>query len=73
MRACGPEIARARRYAARAAAAVAEVGLQLHGGYGYSMESPMQRAWRDTRALDGGDGVDAALSRRITVASPAAA
>lgn len=28
---------------------VADEALQLHGGYGYMMESPVQRAWRDAR------------------------
>jgi alkylation response protein AidB-like acyl-CoA dehydrogenase len=28
---------------------VADEALQVHGGYGYMMEFPVQRAWRDAR------------------------
>jgi acyl-CoA dehydrogenase len=28
---------------------VADRALQIHGGYGYMMEYPIQRAWRDAR------------------------
>ena len=28
---------------------VADESLQVHGGYGYMMEFPVQRAWRDSR------------------------
>ncbi len=28
---------------------VADEALQIHGGYGFMMEFPVQRAWRDAR------------------------
>ncbi|MEA2461424.1 MAG: acyl-CoA dehydrogenase [Actinomycetota bacterium] len=37
---------------------VADNALQIFGGYGYSMESPIQRAWRDTRLIRIGGGTD---------------
>jgi butyryl-CoA dehydrogenase len=37
----------ARRFAARAAASATDRCLQVHGGYGYTMEYDVQRAWRD--------------------------
>jgi acyl-CoA dehydrogenase len=43
-------------YAARTAAATSDLGLQLHGGYGYTMEYPVQRAWRDDRMAGWGPG-----------------
>jgi citronellyl-CoA dehydrogenase len=32
--------------------------LQLFGGFGYSMEFPIQRAWRDARLIRIGGGTD---------------
>jgi alkylation response protein AidB-like acyl-CoA dehydrogenase len=49
------DTATARFVAGRAARRVADVCLQLHGGYGYTMDFDVQRAWRDTRALAIGD------------------
>jgi citronellyl-CoA dehydrogenase len=37
---------------------VADNALQIFGGYGYSMEAPVQRAWRDTRLIRIGGGTD---------------
>lgn len=42
-------VAAAARYAERTAAAVADVCLQLHGGYGYAADAAAGRAWRDAR------------------------
>lgn len=47
--------ATARLVAGRTARRVAEVCLQLHGGYGYTTDFDVQRAWRDARALAVGD------------------
>jgi alkylation response protein AidB-like acyl-CoA dehydrogenase len=41
------EAALARRFAARAASSATDRCLQVHGGYGYTMEYDVQRAWRD--------------------------
>ena len=32
--------------------------LQIFGGYGYTMEFPIQRAWRDVRLIRIGGGTD---------------
>lgn len=57
-------IAAARRSAERTAAAVTDACLQLHGGYGYSLEYDVQRSWRDARALTL-DGTGDALHAQI--------
>ena len=36
----------------------ADKALQIFGGYGYSMDVPIQRAWRDTRLIRIGGGTD---------------
>lgn len=47
----GADGATARRYAVDAAVWVSDVALQLHGGYGYTTEFDVERAWRDAHAL----------------------
>ena len=42
-------ISMAKWYSAELAWKVADEALQVHGGYGYMMEFPVQRAWRDAR------------------------
>jgi citronellyl-CoA dehydrogenase len=37
---------------------VADEGMQFMGGYGYMMENPMQRMWRDSRILRIAGGTD---------------
>jgi len=37
---------------------VADEALQFHGGYGYMMEYPIQRFWRDSRLGRIGGGTD---------------
>lgn len=46
---CGVESTMAKVYASEACFAGADRGMQVLGGYGYSMEYDMQRYWRDMR------------------------
>jgi alkylation response protein AidB-like acyl-CoA dehydrogenase len=41
--------AMAKRLATDTGSAVADRALQLHGGYGYLMDYPIERFWRDLR------------------------
>jgi acyl-CoA dehydrogenase len=43
------EVSMAKWYATELDWRVADEALQIHGGYGYVMETPVQRAWRDSR------------------------
>jgi acyl-CoA dehydrogenase len=43
------EVSMAKWFATELAFTVADEALQVHGGYGYMMEFPVQRAWRDAR------------------------
>jgi acyl-CoA dehydrogenase len=43
------EVSMAKIAATEAACKVADEAVQIHGGYGYMMEFPVQRAWRDAR------------------------
>lgn len=52
------EISMAKMYATRVACQVSDEALQFHGGYGYSMEFPIQRFWRDSRLTRIGGGTD---------------
>ena len=52
------EIAMCKLVAARVACRVADEALQIHGGYGYMMEYPVQQAWRDLRLSRIGGGTD---------------
>ena len=49
------DTATARKVAGRTARRVTDMCLQLHGGYGYTMDFDVQRAWRDARASAVGD------------------
>lgn len=54
----------ARLLAAEAALAIADRAIQIHGGYGYTRDYPVERFWRDAqRLLVGTDAVKAALGR----------
>ena len=43
------EVSMAKWFATELSWKVADESLQVHGGYGYMMEFPVQRAWRDSR------------------------
>jgi butyryl-CoA dehydrogenase len=47
----GPS-AMAKLFAARTASKVASMGVQIHGGYGYSKDYPIERYFRDARATE---------------------
>jgi cyclohexanecarboxyl-CoA dehydrogenase len=50
------ESAMAKVYASETAVAVAEEAVQIHGGYGYTKEYPVERAWRDAKLCTIGEG-----------------
>ncbi len=52
------EISMAKLSAGRLSFEVADACLQVFGAYGYSMEFPVQRAWRDARLSRIGGGTD---------------
>lgn len=47
----GPS-AMAKLFAARTASKVASMGVQIHGGYGYSKDYPIERYFRDARVTE---------------------
>ena len=73
------ETAMAKTAANLAAKLVCDEAIQIHGGYGYSREYPLERAYRDIRGLCIGAGtieaqrnyIGSAVARGITSASPA--
>jgi (2S)-methylsuccinyl-CoA dehydrogenase len=48
---CDLEAGMAKVFAAEMAERVTSEAMQIHGGYGYSMEYPVQRYWRDARVF----------------------
>ena len=52
------EISMAKLITGEVAWKVADKAMQIFGGYGYSMEFPIQRAWRDSRLIRIGGGTD---------------
>jgi citronellyl-CoA dehydrogenase len=52
------EISMAKLFTGEVAWKVADSAMQIFGGFGYSMESSVQRAWRDTRLIRIGGGTD---------------
>jgi alkylation response protein AidB-like acyl-CoA dehydrogenase len=48
---CDSEIAMAKFYATEAAVRCAKKAVDIHGGYGYMMEYPVQRYYRDAENL----------------------
>jgi len=50
------EASRAKLFATETCTRVTEQALQIHGGFGYAMESPVQRFYRDCKVLEIGEG-----------------
>jgi alkylation response protein AidB-like acyl-CoA dehydrogenase len=48
--------AQAKLYASEVAVAVSEDAIQIHGGYGYVKEYPVEKFWRDSKLLTIGEG-----------------
>jgi alkylation response protein AidB-like acyl-CoA dehydrogenase len=62
----GPQQAAvAKLYAGENAFEVVDKALQIHGGYGYSSELPLERMLRDVRAFQLGGGTNEILRNRI--------
>jgi len=56
--------AMAKYYASETAQWVATKAIQLHGGYGYTKEYPVERMWRDAKLTTIGEGTRAYDNRR---------
>lgn len=59
------EISMVKLLSAQMAFRVADQALQIHGGYGYMMEYPIQRYWRDIRLTRIGGGTDEIMKEII--------
>jgi alkylation response protein AidB-like acyl-CoA dehydrogenase len=59
------EVSMAKWFATELAFTVADEALQAHGGYGYVMEYPIQRAWRDARLGPIGGGTTEVMKEII--------
>jgi len=59
------EISMCKLASAQVACRVADMALQIHGGYGYMMEFPAQRYWRDARLSRIGGGTDEIMKEII--------
>ncbi len=59
------EVSMAKWLATELAWRVADEALQVHGGYGYMMEYPVQRAWRDARLGPIGGGTTEVMKEII--------
>jgi alkylation response protein AidB-like acyl-CoA dehydrogenase len=46
----------AKLYASEVAVRTAEEAIQIHGGYGYVKEYPVEKFWRDSKLLTIGEG-----------------
>ena len=60
-----PEVSMAKWFATELDWRVADEALQVHGGYGYMMEFPVQRAWRDARLGPIGGGTTEVMKEII--------
>jgi acyl-CoA dehydrogenase len=59
------EISMAKLITGEVAWKVVDKAVQIFGGYGYAMEFPIQRAWRDTRLIRIGGGTDEVMREVI--------
>jgi acyl-CoA dehydrogenase len=59
------EVSMAKWFATELEWRVADEALQVHGGYGYMMEFPVQRAWRDARLGPIGGGTTEVMKELI--------
>lgn len=55
------EASQAKLFATEACTRICEQALQIHGAYGYMMDSPIQRFYRDTKVLEIGEGTSEIL------------
>lgn len=46
----------AKLYASESATKIAEMAVQMHGGYGYTKDYPVERMWRDAKICEIGEG-----------------
>ena len=53
---CAKEVAMVKVFACENAVRIADMCIQIHGGYGYMMEYEVQRIWRDQRVQPIGGG-----------------
>ncbi|MCD4748739.1 MAG: acyl-CoA dehydrogenase family protein [Thermoanaerobaculales bacterium] len=53
---CTLESAMAKVHASETAVRTAEEAIQIHGGYGYTKDYPVERAWRDSKLCTIGEG-----------------
>ncbi len=59
------EVSMAKWFGTELSWKVADEALQIHGGYGYMMEFPVQRAWRDSRLGPIGGGTTEVMKEII--------
>lgn len=52
----GREASQAKLYASEAAVRTSEEAIQIHGGYGYVKDYPVEKYWRDSKLLTIGEG-----------------
>ncbi|TAE22741.1 MAG: acyl-CoA dehydrogenase [Candidatus Kapaibacterium sp.] len=50
------EAAHAKLFASEISVQIAEEAVQIHGGYGYTKEYPVEKLWRDSKLLTIGEG-----------------
>jgi len=59
------EASQAKLFASETCTRTTEQALQIHGAYGYVMDSPLQRFYRDTKVLEIGEGTSEILRNVI--------